>query len=418
MGEPHYVALTGVYSTKTVERSVFRYNKIYFPGDPMKVCDTTIFFSEVGGGIRVYLLEKQKYIRKYRKHDQHVIIVPGREEKIIEEDNTKIVYLKAKPFPLNPTYPVTFSIKKYQQVLEKEKPDIIEVGSPFISSWAAINHRKKYGTPIVIFFHTHFTETFLNVLPRNYQFLIKPILHHGGWSYIRKVYNQFNLILAPSRKIKTMLEQEQINKVSQYKFGVDIDTFHPDKRDLDYRKQIGASDKDIVFLFVGRLHLEKGIDIILKSFQQLNKKNAFLLIAGDGNERQNVEKFVKENPNSYYTGFLKNREEMAKVYASSDILILPSTSETFGMVYVEALSSGIPIVAIKNSGIVDELDPRYCFACNSNQIHDFVKGMEEAYDKREQINSREIHEYVIKAGYYWEKAFEDQFKQYEQLLKG
>lgn len=198
---------------------------------------------------------------------------------------------------------------------------------------------------------------------------------------------------------------------------MDPDVFTPENRDPELRRSIGADPDTTVFLFVGRLHREKGLDVAVKSFLQIEQEKSLLLIAGAGQARSWVESVAAKNPRVRYLGFLKNRAELARTYASSDIFVMPCANETFGMAYLEALASGIPIVGIKGSGIIDQIPGRYCLSSNAGDIIGFAANMAAMRNNLRSMPKRELHDFVLQQGYDWNSTFEQLFTRYEKLLE-
>jgi len=167
---------------------------------------------------------------------------------------------------------------------------------------------------------------------------------------------------------------------------------------------------------VGRLHREKGLNTALKSFLRVDREKSILLIAGAGQARPYVESVAARNPRVKYLGFLKNREELARTYASSDIFVMPCANETFGMAYLEALASGIPIVGIRGSGIVDQIPERYCLSSEAGDMPGFAANMAAMRDLRPSMDRRELYDFVLERGFGWKTTFDKLFMGYEKLL--
>ncbi len=383
----------------------------------MKICDLTIFYSETSGGVRTYLTEKQKYVRTHRPDVKHVIIVPGPENSVHDDGNTRLYRFKAPRQLVNANYHMPLRPGPFLEALEQEKPDLIEAGSPFISPWAAFEYRRRHGIPVAGFFHANIAETYVTAIPPAFQFLFRGLFYHAGWWWCRRVFNRCDMVLAPTRRIKDLLETRGIGRVYEQGFGVDPDVFTPENRDLELRRSIGADPDTIVFLFVGRLHREKGLDVAVKSFLQIEQEKSLLLIAGAGQARSWVESVAAKNPRVRYLGFLKNRAELARTYASSDIFVMPCANETFGMAYLEALASGIPIVGIKGSGIIDQIPGRYCLSSNAGDIIGFAANMVAMRNNLRSMQKRELHDFVLQQGYDWNSTFEQLFTRYEKLLE-
>lgn len=143
-------------------------------------------------------------------------------------------------------------------------------------------------------------------------------------------------------------DQRMSRHIAIWSRGIDRHIFHPGRRDLDWRRSLGFADHEAVVLFVGRLVLEKGLDTFSATLKRLEDMGVphRALIVGDGPARGWIE---ERAPQAVYTGFLKG-EDLARAYASSDVMFNPSSTETFGNVTLEAMASGLPVVAARATG--------------------------------------------------------------------
>lgn len=223
------------------------------------------------------------------------------------------------------------------------KPHLVHIAAPDITGFSALKYAEKAGIAAVASFHTRF-----DTYPRYYgwRWLEKPLT-----SYMRNFYGRCAHVYAPSRSMADELIAERIGRdVRLWTRGVDSALFSPAKRDLDWRRAKGFEDADIVVAFVGRVVLEKGIDIFAQAV--CNASAAYprvkALVVGEGPERA---RFAAKLPQGVFLGFLQG-EELARAYASADVFFNPSVTETFGNVTLEAMASGLPSVCAAASGSV------------------------------------------------------------------
>lgn len=225
--------------------------------------------------------------------------------------------------------------------LDAFAPTIVHLAAPDWLGLAALNYARKRNIPAVASFHTRF-----DTYPRYYgmAWLEKHITN-----YMRYFYGRCERVYAPSRSMVDELMRDEIGRdIRLWARGVDQSLFNPARRDGEWRRSQGFSDDDVVVAFVGRIVLEKGIDIFADAVKSANSRNPSVraLIVGEGPERKRFEDIL---PGGVFTGYLEG-EALARAYAGSDIFFNPSVTETFGNVTLEAMASGVPSVCAAASG--------------------------------------------------------------------
>jgi glycosyltransferase involved in cell wall biosynthesis len=225
--------------------------------------------------------------------------------------------------------------------LDAFRPTIIHVAAPDWLGLAALNYARAKGIPAVASFHTRF-----DTYPRYYglKALEKPVTR-----YMRYFYARCARVYAPSASMVEELARDGIGRdVRLWARGVDQTLFNPARRDMGWRRGLGFADDDVVVAFVGRLVLEKGIDVFAAAVNAAAARNPKIraLIVGDGPARGH---FAAALPGAVFTGHLDG-EALARAYASADIFLNPSVTETFGNVTLEAMASGLPAAAAAASG--------------------------------------------------------------------
>ncbi|MGD9799775.1 MAG: glycosyltransferase family 4 protein [Parvularculaceae bacterium] len=228
-----------------------------------------------------------------------------------------------------------------QRRLDAFAPTIVHLAAPDWLGFSALNYARKRGIPAVASFHTRF-----DTYPRYYgmAWLEKHIT-----GYMRYFYHRCERVYAPSQSMVDELARDDIGRdVRLWARGVDKTLFNPARRDLAWRRQVGVADDEILVAFVGRLVLEKGIDIFASAVKQARRENPKIraLIVGEGPER---DRFMQLLPDDVFTGYLAG-EDLARAYASADIFFNPSVTETFGNVTLEAMACGVPSLCAAASG--------------------------------------------------------------------
>eukprot|EP00258_Populus_trichocarpa_P027878 XP_024443897.1 sulfoquinovosyl transferase SQD2 isoform X3 [Populus trichocarpa] len=284
------------------------------------------------------------------------------------------------PFPWYQKVPLSLALSpRIISEVARFKPDIIHASSPGIMVFGALAIAKLLSVPIVMSYHTHVPV----YIPRyTFSWLVKPM-----WMIIKFLHRAADLTLVPSAAIGRDLEAARVtaaNKIRVWNKGVDSESFHPRFRSHEMRMRLsnGEPEKPLI-VHVGRLGVEKSLDFLKRVMDRL--PGARIAIIGDGPYREELEKMFTGMP-AVFTGMLGG-EELSQAYASGDVFVMPSESETLGLVVLEAMSSGIPVVGARAGGIPDiippELDGKTGFLFNPGDLNDCLSKLEPLLDNQE-----------------------------------
>ncbi|MEM1133244.1 MAG: glycosyltransferase family 1 protein [Pseudomonadota bacterium] len=258
------------------------------------------------------------------------------------EPTGDLISVPSFAIPNRPEYRVPMMLSPgVKKDLKVFAPNIVHLSSPDIAAHSATRWAKKHDIPMLASVHTRF-ETY----PRYYNMaFLEPILVAG----LRRFYRRCDAIVAPSDSMAQLLRDQRMNyDVGIWSRGVDRDIFHPSKRDMEWRRSFGIVDEDQVVGFVGRLVMEKGLDVFSDTIDRLERRGVAhkVLIVGEGPARQ---WFESRLPNAIFAGF-QSGPDLGRATASMDMLLNPSVTETFGNVTLEAMACGIPVVAARATG--------------------------------------------------------------------
>lgn len=229
---------------------------------------------------------------------------------------------------------------------KNERPDIVHVATQGPLGWSAIGAARQLGLPVSSSFHTNF-----DAYSR----------HYGvGWTrrivsaYLRHFHNRTDRTLVPTRGLQRALSQEGYRNVGLMSRGVDTHLFNPRRRSLALRASWGVGPEDLVVACVGRMAAEKNLGLIETAFEEIRKArpNSRLLFVGDGPEKARL---AARHPEHLYAG-MRLGEDLATHYASADIFLFASLTETFGNVTSEALASGLGVVAYDYAAAQELID--------------------------------------------------------------
>lgn len=253
-----------------------------------------------------------------------------------------LISVPSIPVPRRREYRIALGMpRSVREDLVRFNPTIVHLSAPDLLGYAAQRQARRMGIPAVASFHTRF-ETYLQYY--GLDFLKSPVLR-----YMRHFYNRCAQIYAPSTCTADSLRSEGLSQeIRIWSRGVDRRQYHPGRRDWGWRQSLGIGADEVVLLFVGRLVLEKGLDVLAALSDTLEKRGVShkVMIVGEGPERAPMQERL---PNAIFTGFLAG-DDLSRAYASSDIFINPSTTEAFGNVTLEAMASGLPGICADATG--------------------------------------------------------------------
>ncbi|WP_298825842.1 glycosyltransferase family 1 protein [uncultured Planococcus sp.] len=235
-------------------------------------------------------------------------------------------------------------VKKYMADFE---PDIVHVVNPAVVGYSGVNYAKSLGIPLIASYHTN--------IPQYMSYYKLGKLNWLMWWFMKKMHNKADLNLCTSQTVLEELTEKGFKRMLVWKRGVDTEQFHPRHYTADMRTRLSGGQKDkILLLYVGRLAAEKEIE---KIREILTESNRFCLaIVGDGPHRKELEKHFK-GTQTVFTGFIHG-EKLASAFASADAFVFPSTTETLGLVIMEAMASGLPVVAAESGPTKEQLTDR------------------------------------------------------------
>lgn len=246
------------------------------------------------------------------------------------------------PVPGRKEYRIPYRMSaQVRRDLKTFAPNIVHLSSPDPMGHRALSWARARGLPTVASVHTRF-ETY----PRYYGLaFLEPLIE----SLLRRFYRRCDAIVAPSESMAQLLREQRMNyDVGIWTRGIDREIFNPARRDMAWRQSLGIANDVPAIGFIGRLVMEKGLDVFSDTIDQLSARQVKhnVLVVGDGPAR---EWFQNRLPNAVFTGFQKG-VELGRAVACMDMLFNPSVTETFGNVTLEAMACGLPTVAARATG--------------------------------------------------------------------
>lgn len=287
-------------------------------------------------------IRDRRHTVDHLQRDGNQVLVFAPEGGITEHKGAKVYGVSGFPLPLYPELKMSLPRPSIGYELERFQPDIIHVVNPAVLGLSGIFYSKVLKIPLVASYHTH--------LPKYLEHYGLGMLEGLLWELLKGAHNQAELNLCTSTAMVEELSGHGIERVDLWQRGVDTELFDPDLADPEMRSHLTQNHPESpLLLYVGRLSAEKEIERIKPILEAI--PNARLALVGDGPHRQALEKHFA-GTNTYFVGYLMGKE-LGSAFASSDAFIFPSRTETLGLVLLEAMAAGCPVVAARSGGIPD-----------------------------------------------------------------
>ena len=296
-----------------------------------------------------------------------------------------------------------------RKLLRDFDPQIIHVATPDLLGLYALRCSRKMDVPLVASYHTHFASYLKHY---GLEFMEGLVQRYLFW-----FFSKCEHVYVPTPPLMDLLAEAGME--DQLRFwgrGVDMDAFNPSWRSEDWREAHGVDEDDVLVTLVGRLEVEKGVNEFADTIRRLKAQGVSFksMVVGKGNERVNLESRL---PDTIFTGHLQ-KEELSRAFASSDIFLYPSDSEAFGNVIVEAMASGLPVVAaggVGSSSHVEVGKTGYLAPADDvNEFARYTRKLIEDDDLREKLG-KNARQHAVK-NYDWQHTLGLLNGYYEELL--
>jgi glycosyltransferase involved in cell wall biosynthesis len=306
---------------------------------------TESYYPNIDGGA---VARRNLAIRLKTKGHAVAVVAPGLKPKNYEEeiDGIKIYRASGRILPLYPEYRFcVFPFFEMKRIIREFQPDVIDANTPYQIGLSALAWGKKMGIPVIGTIHVQPENMLMSV--HKAKFLIR-VLENLAWFYIMNFFNRCDYVNSPTQTAIDLMREHGLNAEAQsISSGIDLNVFNPENHSSELRRKLALPDKPTV-LYTGRISGEKRLDVLINAMPEVLKTmDAHLVICGDGRERENLEYLTKKlgvTENVTFTGFLPNKD-FPNIYGLADVFVIPSESELQSIVTMEALASGLPVVA-------------------------------------------------------------------------
>lgn len=361
----------------------------------MHLIDTTMFYATEGGGVSTYLNAKARWLAQ-RSRVRHTILSPnvassqGSEPEVLRVPSLGVPGLHGYRWPR--------SVGVVTRQLLELQPDLIEAGDAGPCAWAALRAKQRLGVPAVAFYHSD--------LPDLIGQRFGDVAKRGARSYLAHLYRQFDLVLAPSRLMVQQLASMGIRDAVHQPLGIDTSIFTPRRRIGGLRQYLHLPPETRLLVYAGRFTREKKLELLIDAVRQLGRPYHLILIGGGAE--------LPRYPQISYMGFKRDQRVLAKLIASCDLLVHPGDCETFGLIVLEAMACGVPVVAARGGGVAELVDDSTGMLVEPNSHEALCDGIETLYrrglDGPAAAASRKAQEYD------WNRIMPQLMRRYASLL--
>lgn len=308
--------------------------------------------------------------------------------------------IPALTIPINKTYKMAipwFSGGRLRKKLRQFQPDIIHIATPSLLGEFALKYANRQQIPVLTIYHTHFIsyiDYYLKSSPRLAGY-VRSIIAKSQGSF----YERCDRVYVPSEEMRLALLSWQVNenRLQLWQRGIDTDLFSPLKRNLTVIREVTGNDRPVI-LFASRLVWEKNLETLCGIYQLIQDQGLDynFLVVGDGVA---LETCQRRMPKAIFTG-KADHERLSVLYASSDVFLFPSISESYGNVVIEAMASGLPCVIADGGGSKNFIQQGINgFLCRPNQAEDYLNRINML------LGDADLHRQFVAAGLRYSHGF-------------
>ena len=363
----------------------------------MHLVDTTLFFSPTSGGVKRYLTAKHHWLKTHTAH-RHSILVPGEQRQLVPEGISTIAGMR---LPGTFNYRLPLSSRIWRSMLDALEPDLIEVGDAFHPAWCASTVARRRNIPLIAFFHSNLAQ----LLGRRFGLGIERAVTR----YLRSVYAQFDLVLAPSRLMCSYLAQLGVPRTALQPLGVDTQIFSPARRTLDLRRALELPDDARLLVYAGRFSEEKNLGVLHTAMALLGKPYHLLLVGGGRSARP--------SQNITVLPYRRDSLELAQWLASADALVHAGSSETFGLVIIEAMACGRPVVGVRAGAVPELVDERVGELAEPDNAASMAAAISRLYQRNLEALGAAARQRALQ-GFTWSHSLSMQLANYAGVFAG
>jgi alpha-1,6-mannosyltransferase len=377
----------------------------------MHLIDITMFYAAEGGGVSTYLNAKAHWLARRGRASsrilRHTIMSPNVET--CDDAVPALIKIPAAGLPGFHGYRMPLSVAAPARLLASARPDLVEAGDAGHCAWAALRMRKQVDIPAVAFYHSDLPSL---VQPRLGRWIAR-----GTCRYLANLYRQFDLVLAPSRVMVQQLEAIGVHGAVHQPLGIDSTIFHPQRRDPTLREQLGLDPDSRLLVYAGRFTPEKKLDLLVDAVRKLGAPYHLLLVGGGEVFPESIAAALRDSARVSHIPFKRDQRELARLLASCDLLVHPGDCETFGLIVLEAMACGLPVVGTDGGGVAELVDRDTGILADANNV-DSLAGAIEAIYGQDMARMGQAARRKAAGDYDWDEILPQVLGRYDALLSG
>ena len=355
--------------------------------------DATLFYTPTSGGVRRYLLTKHDWLAR-RAHVTHTLLVPGPADR---GDAGGLVEFRSPH--LRAGYRCPVRLRALRARLASLGPDLIEAGDPYVMGWQAARVAHELGIPSVAFCHSDI----INLVETRLGRLAGSVTS----AYLRSLYGRFDRVLAPSQIVASHLSDAGISHVTLQPLGVDAEIFTPECADPRLRERLGLAGSTRLLVFAGRLAPEKNLPDLYAMAATLGEPYHLLVIGG--------EQLSRPYRNVSILPYEREQKAIAQILAGCDAFVHAGRQETFGLVALEAMACGLPVIAYRAGALAELIDPPVGALAEPRGPAALAEAVHALFE-REQAPIRAAARARVLERHSWDAAFRQLMRAYATLL--
>ncbi len=364
------------------------------PAVHVHLVDISLFYPARTGGVRTYLRAKSRWLRE-RSSLRHTIIAPVRRD----EDDPDLIAIPSFPIPFGQGFRWPLSATLATRRLISLQPQLIEAGDPYQLAWSALQARNKLNIAALAFYHSD--------LPQLAARRVGLLGQLAAENYLRKLYTQFDLVLAPSRASLDKLQAMGIRQARLQPLGVDTVIFAPARRDRLLKRRLGLAEDCRLLVYAGRFSREKNLAALIAAVEMLGSPYHLLLIGGG--QKISASGRVSCLP------YQQDASALASLMAGCDVFVHPGQHETFGLVVLEAMACGLPVLGVAGGGVAELVDTHTGLLTDSGSSASLAEGIQALFEADLVAIGGRARQKAV-SHYRWECIMPQLLGHYENLL--
>ncbi len=361
----------------------------------MHLVDITMFYAAEGGGVSTYLNAKARWLAQ-RSRVRHTILSPNVDT---AGHAPALMHIPGISLPGFHGYRMPLSVGAAARIMRRIGPDLIEAGDAGHGAWAALRVKRQLGVPAIAYYHSNLLQLVRDRLGG--------VAARGARAYLAHLYRQFDMVLAPSQLMVQQLAAMGVPGALHQPLGIDSGIFHPRRGDGDLRRRLRLPGGTRLLVYAGRFTPEKKLALLIEAVRRLGRPYHLLMI-GNGAP-------LPSAPHTTCIPFCRDQRKLARLLASCDVLVHPGDCETFGLIVLEAMACGLPVVGTSAGGVSELVDASTGNLVKPNSVEALCAGIDGVfYRDLERMSASAVHK--ARTLYDWNTIMPQLMRRYGELL--